>query len=773
MPAQRPLVLVYQEFARQNFTAEEPTLDTLIAGPAYHLVDAPDDAALSDGGEYGHKFVGQPSGATPEDVWPAEEYVFADVPGNMLGAILDASSLQMFFSEAYVLIPDTYDDGGSYDATPGLEHEFTSPAVDFEATGVIPGDFLITTSSEDVVVVRTITSVGSSSSATFTQNMVRVSSGYAAAGIDAQGEPYIGASFTSLRHRVERRLTHVETTTPNNIAVSGNQVTVLPGHIVSLPGTTDDPVVMFGQMYFSYRSLRQDLAIVGEIEDARLIESRVGRIDERNPLAVALHIALQNTTTPINYFGITGDNLNGGLDRLQAYQAMAAETEAYKDLYAIVPLTEDLSVIAALKTVVEASAVPEVSQYKSLIGNLGSLPTSKEIAAASTGTTLYEQATSNYVVDLGVDTSEVRSGDIFTFVEIEGDNVPHFLTLTGPTDGLTGVKTATAMVDEESSTQTTWWIERANLETDPSFSGVEVRMATPDTIFVPAAEYSPLHVHRLIGLSLFGDSDNEDLGIRGNNKYFITAIGPESAGFRPYTVAGSVTWASDDTPHLAQISSPLLYGINEPLLITGSQHLILHPEGTFLDSSVVVGDLLEVTLTPTILDESTYSSLVFTYPIASIASNNSVRLAAGVDVAQENYTTAAISYRVIRTLDKAGQVDELINIAESISSSRVLAVWPDEVKVSGVQNGATGTQSFLPGYYMAVVVGAMTAGLPSHQGFTNLGVAGIDEIRHSSRYFSESQLTELSNSGIYLFAQNTPNTLPYCVHQLTTDVATQ
>jgi hypothetical protein len=63
----------------------------------------------------------------------------------------------------------------------------------------------------------------------------------------------------------------------------------------------------------------------------------------------------------------------------------------------------------------------------------------------------------------------------------------------------------------------------------------------------------------------------------------------------------------------------------------------------------------------------------------------------------------------------------------------------------------------------------MTAGLPNHQGFSRIGVAGISEIRHSTGYFTERQLTALSDGGWYVFAQDNAQSLPYSIHQLTTD----
>ena len=76
-----------------------------------------------------------------------------------------------------------------------------------------------------------------------------------------------------------------------------------------------------------------------------------------------------------------------------------------------------------------------------------------------------------------------------------------------------------------------------------------------------------------------------------------------------------------------------------------------------------------------------------------------------------------------------------------------------------------------PGYYLSCAVSGLTAGTPSQQGFTNYPIAGISRVYNSSDYFSEEQITDLSNGGVYVFMQDTPAAPPYSVHELTTDVS--
>ena len=215
--------------------------------------------------------------------------------------------------------------------------------------------------------------------------------------------------------------------------------------------------------------------------------------------------------------------------------------------------------------------------------------------------------------------------------------------------------------------------------------------------------------------------------------------------------------------------------------------------GTFVDAVVQAGDLLEMPQNPGQTSFTTKHSFV----VETIVSNQRLRVVNNgrstsllanelPHGASRNSpvtlisTLGALSYRITRTLDKAGQVTELIAAAATFNSRRVVNVWPDLCDVSGLVDGSLPRDPSAPtvalpaasqtGCYLACAVGGMTAGLPSHQGFTNLGIAGITKIYDSNTYFSDTNLTDISNGGWFCFQQDTPQTLPFSIHQLTTDV---
>jgi hypothetical protein len=215
---------------------------------------------------------------------------------------------------------------------------------------------------------------------------------------------------------------------------------------------------------------------------------------------------------------------------------------------------------------------------------------------------------------------------------------------------------------------------------------------------------------------------------------------------------------------------------------------------SFSAVGVMAGDLLEMPQNPS---QSSFTTK-HTFTIASVTDqrlrivdngrNNSLvanELPHGVSrnsPATLVPTTAALYYRITRTLDITGQVTELVAVTQSLASRRVVNVWPDLCDVTGLVDGSLARDpaaplvaqpaATQPGYYLACAVGGMTAGLPSHQGFTNMGIAGISKIYNSNTYFSDKNITDISNGGWFVFQQDTPQALPYVVHQLTTDVST-
>ena len=124
-----------------------------------------------------------------------------------------------------------------------------------------------------------------------------------------------------------------------------------------------------------------------------------------------------------------------------------------------------------------------------------------------------------------------------------------------------------------------------------------------------------------------------------------------------------------------------------------------------------------------------------------------------------------ITYYIYRDLTRVEQAAAVAAASTTFRSNRCWHIQPDIV---GVNVG--GQVKYLPGYYLAAGHGGMTAGFPVQQGFTNIAVAGIEDLRNSNFYFKKEELNLMAEAGTCLYVQETQGGLPYCRHSLTTDM---
>lgn len=173
--------------------------------------------------------------------------------------------------------------------------------------------------------------------------------------------------------------------------------------------------------------------------------------------------------------------------------------------------------------------------------------------------------------------------------------------------------------------------------------------------------------------------------------------------------------------------------------------------GTFITDGVVPGMFLNI-VSPT--------NLAGRYKIGAVPSQTKLVFAT-------SFTNAAtgIEYFIDKDLSKTEQAEVMAAYASSIGSRRMVMTWPDIVKIPV---GATIRP--LPGFFFNPCVGALTTGLPTQQGFTNLSVALFNEPVHSSKYFDRDQLNALASGGVMIFVQDVQGVSAlYIRHQLTTD----
>lgn len=680
----RPVVLVYQDLATPTVTPTTPDLNVLVVGAAYWIQDyfQPGTTAYADKAQieiatpYG-VLEGNPATATPT----GPNYItVAEPPNNAVGAVLDDTSVAIFFDTARVII-STAMDAVTSASTPNTITSATGGWLTGD-TLVAPGDRL-TISDGTHTIALTVAAIASNTSLTTTSDLP--SSGF--------------TPGTAQTYRIERQLNDIQIDS-SFVSTNGNIVHIDGGVTLPVPNQGTH-VVSYALVYEQYRSLRQDLVEVDTVESEADILSKIGRIDARNPLASGAFVALENTTSVVQFIGVLTNDLQG--------QTTVRDTiEARSDVYAIVPLTTDISTFAMWNADCTGLALPDNTrgrpqQFRVVIGN-GTLPI--------TQTLIQPSATGQSVQVTG------SSPGLITQV-----------TLTGVASLITSGVIPTDILDVTvTSVAGTIALGMYTVASVTSAAVLEVDIAVP---FAAAGTVN------------------------------ITAQILKADGV-------SVRVASAALTGVITAAQPDLY------------LQLKDVSGTFVASGVAAGDIIQIPLDPdaTITPSSVFTTLVVNNVISDqrlIVVNNGQdsstvmnELPHGVKrIGGALVVATTVNYQIVRTLSKDQQITNLIAVAQSFNSSRTILVWPDKCDVAGVTGGTK-----QPGFYLAAAVGGMTAGLPSQQGFTNLGIAGISQIYDANTYFTDSQLTDLSNGGWYVFSQQTPQSLPFTIHQLTTNPAT-
>lgn len=673
MALNRPAVLVAQEFATQSTTPATPELNVCVTGPCYQILDYPEDAALQTPPAYG----AANSAATGTATSVAQAVL--PTPGVRSGAAVDTSSVKVTLIAPVVEVL-----AGACTSTSGSAN-LTLTAVDAVVAGVVAGDTLVMSNAGGTITVR---------------NLVRSVTSATVVVMNNQADATAYTKF-----RIERTVADA-VVTPS--AVAATTVTLPAGLAVS-----GKPVV-YSTMFIGFRALRTDLAELQTYESEAAILAALGKFDARNPLCVGTVIARRNTASSVQAFGITSDDATG-------YSNMRAMTSSRKDMYAVVPLTQSISVLSSFKTEFTSIADPTyvtangVSQkFRVVVGQPGELPSDKVI----------------------VDT------------QLDGD--------TDNTDAaIPAAPAANAVV-----TLNTYLPDPIALGILPGYK-----------LVVDTTTYTVASILSATTLTVDGTP--------------VTNAGPVTVKFQ--TPAGVDVVGSSDA------SAAITVGAAAKLFLK-----LTDANGTFVDAGAIAGDFLEIPLNPA---DTTFAGELGRYEIATVTSNQTVFIkdngrdtSTASNELPHGYSRVAVGgalvvipsgatvpYRVVRALDSTGQVNALIASGPgSLGDSRAWITWPDLVDVDGLVDGSLARASATvpavagsqPGYYLSCAVGGLVATLPSHHNLTRMSVAGIKKLYHSNTFFSESQISALSNNGWMVFQQTTPAALPEIIHSVTTDVST-
>lgn len=803
----RPIVLVFQEFADITVTPTTPDLNCLVAGPAYQLQDFPDDRANTEVSNYGTLNADNPY-VPPVAFTPA--ITLAAPPNIVTGAWVDPDSIQVYFDEARVIMASGTD--GETVATTPDENTLASVTATFLTDGIQAGDKLIIDPPGVATVNIVLTVLGVDS-----ETVLRVSTNFSQAD-------------TGLAYRIERELTDqlIDSAFVNTpVFRSSNQIEILGG--VTLPVASVPRVVAFARTYIEYRAYRTDLQGIDSIETTNDITTKIGRIDSRNPLAAGVFVAKQNAgQAPIQFYGVETQDLIG-------YTKVRDAISTDNSVYAIVHMITDVNVTAMFKTDNETLADPALAlstgvpqKLRVVIGAGELTDTSTITAEAITGTAEALAAATPpgvktlTLASLTALTTNLQPGDVITVSASEN---------VAPLDGaytVAHINSETEVEVNEAFPVAVGAAEGANYTiTRPSTGGTLVSLVDNRALLtIEAVDYisrvagvtpgartiskvqdatTANGIQSIVEVAGVSTIINGDFAGAITAQDVVDAINSGTGVTLSFSGSVNITaaTASGGTAQTAAIAAALSTGTagTDDVTSTATQDdafiRFFDSAATFIADGVLPGDIIEVPSNPngvfsaddkqfvvnTLISEQRIE--IVNISAGSYQSNTATvehelphldnRLGTGTLVAQ-----GSLRYRVIRELTRDQQVTDLVSVSQSLNSRRAILAWPDTIKVAGLVDGSlpnngdgsAADAASQEGYYMGCVIGGMTAGLPSHQGFSRLGCAGIDQIYNAGDYFTERQLTDISDGGWYVFAQDTPSSLPYSIHQLTTDPST-
>lgn len=803
----RPITVVYQELATQTSQTVEPDLDCLVLGAAYQILDYADDKADIEVANYGTLNANNPY-VPPVAATPA--IVLAAPPGLQAGAWVDPTSVKVHFDDFRVILVSRTD--GSVTTNDNL---LTSAGATFQTTGVAAGDVLIIANpvgSPTPNLVLTISEVVSETTLRVTTNFL--------------------GTVGSLAYRIERQLN--DTQIASNFVVTpvfraSNEITILGGVTVAVANV--QRTVAFAKVYVEYRAYRTDLQLIDSVSPGSAvteIETKIGKIDARNPLAAHVWVATQNAgQAPIYFFGVETDDLVG-------YTKARDAISSNKDMYAEVVCNPDIAIMAMFKadnvTLADpnsalANGVPQ--KFRVAIGS-EELPTQETLVEERVTATTEQRSGA---IPPGVRTITVASGSFLTAGVKPGDQLilsasPNAAPLDG-TYAISHINSATSLEVDTPFPVAVGAPEGINLRVYRPSTGSDVIAlidnraqrtntavtyisrvagvaAGARTIALVESASTPNGIHSIVEVAGVSTVINANFASGNVTATMIVNALTTGAGVTTPFV-GSVnltaTTAAGATVQAAFAAAPLSGGtpgvnyLSSAAVLDAVYIRLFDAAATFITSGVIAGDIIEMPQHPNgvftgvgtkqfvvnqVLSEQ---RLEIQNIVSGSYVNNSSTVESELPHLDDRLgdntlvTQGSMRYRVVRDLSKDQQVSHLVSVSQSLRSQRAILAWPDLVDVAGLVDGSKARNTdgsaaladSQSGTYLSAVIGGMTAGLPNHQGFSRIGIAGIDKLYHSQGYFTERQLTQISDGGWYVFVQDTPESLPYSIHQLTTD----
>lgn len=467
------------------------------------------------------------------------------------------------------------------------------------------------------------------------------------------------------------------------------------------------------------------------------IESKVGKVSEYNPLAFALYKALSVASTTVYYLPVRAkysfDNAakEWKFSYLDGFAEAKEKISSNTEVYRVVPLSSELSVISLFKIEAEERALPDDSIFRKVYGS-------------------------------------VKIDNIKNIVDTDGSNI---ISIDSVADSQVNV------VDHDNNA-----ILTASKIVDMPIGLLErIYMglgAVSDKVEIVDAEDSlGDKLTKIIGkrFDIYSVNLAESAGT-----YSLVAFKTVQALAESNTTLGKITlqfYRFDGAKIGSQVT------INSDIELRNSsssdfgskRNKINFTSFNPISSGVEIGDYVMVKVPMQGIEP--YGSSLWGYTvrptettvllrITNVASNSVTISTSDGDIWNSLMLTLSVTnpskIYFVEKLTDMGIVDEINAVTNNINSSCVINIFPWDLSVETPDGFVT-----MPAYYYAAALAALRSILPVHKSVTRYSIPGF-KIPTEFKIIPRNTVNTISNMGVFTLVQDSDASNAYCLHQLTT-----
>jgi hypothetical protein len=721
----RPGVEVEQRFVSESPTILIPSLPAVIIGPSIYIVDAfnADGTPNTDSKittQYLNAALTVLQSAFPDpraiitNVNVDEDSIRVFLATGTPAVLIEVLRTETFLGPAAVSSGDALDDGSGGTTTSKFVFADTAPLM--TAATIVAGDRVVINGFYVRQVVSAADTLATGAPGT-THITLTLDQDIPLADPTTTAAPFYIIAASDL---TGRSLT-------GDLTLDVNGSAVLKLDLLRNPNGSPITTGAAADVYIQYEALRRDVSanpLTGSaallvIDDQDQLDSALGPVSLRNPLATGVLFALINSPThSVNALGVDETSTAAPQGTLASYNRALSFLEG-KEVYGMVPLTQDAVIHQAFFVHVNALSAPDKKRERVVMVNQVQ-PASRPDVTRSSGA-LANTILRSGLLTGGFSTAANRNA------RLESDLGSALVT--------SGVVVISDLIDVADLRDAELYIAIAGgtqkflLRTVVGFDLEIVDALAADgvgNLTGPTTLGTPL-VRTSLTSSTFTTAVNPvTLGIQVGDILRITASVAGTGGITPITGSHTITalGALSITVSTVFTAANHTDATEYEVLATGFQ------AGGFANSD---------------------PGSPFANQLWAVKTLGEVLVVAG--------TNPPIP-------DRNAIAEVMQAIAGAFGSRRLLYVQPDSARTTAI----SGQEDLVPGYYLACAVAGMTGEQPPQQGFTNFPVAGFTGLVNSNDVYSDNQIAIMAAGGVYMMIQEAPGSAIVSQHQLTTDL---